>query len=150
MSALYGAYELLSPDSGFKRWVSQQKGPAQENFGYANQDWFEQLRELQEMAARRHVEQRRRDQQRLANVAFLDIFPRARVLLEQGHSLHEIAQAHPLAILDVDQDAQWPAIRRAYHDLARRYHPDRNQDPHAHQIMQALSEARDVAQARLG
>lgn len=46
--------------------------------------------------------------------------------------------------LQVPQDADADAIRRAYRRLSKQYHPDLNQDEDAHRIMQLINQAYSV------
>jgi curved DNA-binding protein CbpA len=45
------------------------------------------------------------------------------------------------ALLGVDSGDDRDTVKRAYRLLARRYHPDQNPDPLAHQYMQRLNDA---------
>src|SRR6516225_9309840 len=47
-------------------------------------------------------------------------------------------------VLDVPRDADQDAIRRAYRKLARKYHPDLNQDTDAEERFKELGEAYEV------
>ena len=45
------------------------------------------------------------------------------------------------AVLDLPSDADQRAVRRAYYQLARRYHPDVNNSPDSNARMQQINEA---------
>jgi DnaJ-class molecular chaperone len=45
------------------------------------------------------------------------------------------------ALLGVDAGDDRDTVKQAYRLLARRYHPDQNQDPAAHEHMQRLNDA---------
>ena len=46
--------------------------------------------------------------------------------------------------LKISRDADADEIRRAYRRLSKQYHPDLNQNPDAHRIMQLINQAYDV------
>src|SRR5688500_1199218 len=48
------------------------------------------------------------------------------------------------AILGVPKDADQKAIKKAYRELARKYHPDVNKTPEAEQKFKELNEANEV------
>lgn len=50
----------------------------------------------------------------------------------------------PYLVLGVETDTPLEAIKHAYRNLARRYHPDLNDDPAAHEQMQRINAAYDA------
>jgi hypothetical protein len=44
-------------------------------------------------------------------------------------------------LLELEPDAEWEVVKKAYHVLARQYHPDLNQSPDALAKMQAINAA---------
>jgi hypothetical protein len=46
-------------------------------------------------------------------------------------------------LLGISRDADWEAVKRAYRQLAREFHPDINKTPEAHERMQQINRAYD-------
>ena len=62
-------------------------------------------------------------------------------------------EVDPFEVLGVPQDADIPAVRKAFHKLARKWHPDKNageKEEEAKRMMQKLNEAYDACLDRLG
>lgn len=51
---------------------------------------------------------------------------------------------NPYRVLQVSQDADDQAIKRAYHTLAMKWHPDKNSNPSANEMFQNITRAYDI------
>lgn len=53
-------------------------------------------------------------------------------------------QFNPYRVLQVSQDADEQAIKKAYHTLAMKWHPDKNSNPSANEMFQNITRAYDI------